>query len=94
MEQIKLFIGKALDFVRSIEVLRSLKFLEAISFVIAAASVEFFPEHAVTSAVVLGIVIAALKFLGIKPELEVKAMLKTNEKSKVAVKKQAAKKSK
>ena len=61
------------------ELLKSLKFLEAVCFVAASLVLVFSPDNAVEAGVLLGAVVAVLKVLGIQPELRVKAFLKEEE---------------
>jgi hypothetical protein len=58
-----------------LELLKSLKFLESVCFVIAAAVTAFLPDHAITAGVLLALVLAGLKVAGIEPELKVKKLL-------------------
>lgn len=62
-----------------LELLKSLKFLESVCFVIAAVVTAFLPEHAITAGVLLALVLAGLKVAGIEPELKVKRLLSSRE---------------
>lgn len=54
--------------------LKSLKFLEAVCFIVAALLVQFAPQYAIESSVLLFAVVAVLKLFGVQPELRVKAL--------------------
>lgn len=57
------------------KLLKSLKFLESLCYVVAAVVLYLDPTNLLTVGSLLALVIAALKIFGIKPEMEVKAML-------------------
>ena len=61
-----------------LSLLKSLKFLEALSYVVAMVLYAFFPEHAVTEAVLLGLVLSVLKMFGITPELRLREFMNRN----------------
>lgn len=73
-----------------LELLKSLKFLEAASYVIAALIVVFFPDVKLEAGVLLLSVVAVLKLFGVTPELRLKALLKAEE-AKVKTAKKAKK---
>jgi hypothetical protein len=70
-----------------LELLKSLKFLEAASYVITALVVIFFPDVKLEAGVLLLSVVAVLKLFGIQPELRLKALLKEAELKAKVVKK-------
>jgi hypothetical protein len=55
--------------------LKSLAFLKAACYVIAALAVTFFPQFAVTEAVLLAVVLAVLNLFGIVPELRARGLM-------------------
>lgn len=58
-----------------LKLLKSLKFLEAVCYIVAAIVLVVAPEHAINAAVLLAAAVAVLKAIGIGPEGEVKALL-------------------
>lgn len=61
------------------ELLKSLKFLEALCFVVAGLILQFTPQYAVEAGVLLAAVVSVLKLVGVQPELRMKALLKREE---------------
>lgn len=70
-----------------LKLVKSLKFLEAVSYVIATVAFIYFPEHAVPEAVILGLVLSVLKMFGIQPELQLRELLAASTKAKAKAKK-------
>jgi hypothetical protein len=62
-----------------LELLKSLKFLEAVCYTAAVLVLTFAPDHAIEAGALLGAVVAVLKLFGIQPELRVKAFMKAED---------------
>lgn len=58
------------------ELLKSLKFLEAVSYATGVLVLQFAPEYALAAGVVLGMVVTVLKLYGVQSEMKVKELLK------------------
>lgn len=59
-----------------LELLKSLKFLEALCYVVAVILLVFVPDHAVEAGALLAAVVAVLKLFGIQPEARLKELLR------------------
>jgi hypothetical protein len=62
-----------------LELLKSLKFLQAVCFMLEALVVQFAPQVALPVGALLLAVVAVLNLFGIQPELRMRALLKAED---------------
>ena len=53
---------------------KSLAFWKAVAMVVASLVVYFFPQYAITDAIVLAVVLSVLQLFGVTPELRARGL--------------------